>query len=108
MLPMITTTTTRKEFNTDLRKIFTPEHDLFTGGDFRGNHRDMMVIFDRKGDAITITTCWNRGSAGMFGNRRLENYNISTMLEGFKNDAEELNLAFSCEDNIPQGVSYPH
>jgi hypothetical protein len=30
------------------------------------------------------------------------------MLEGFKNDAEELNLAFSCEDNIPQGVSYPH
>ena len=108
MLPMITTTTTRKEYTTTLLEIFTPTYDRFTGGDFRGNHRDMMVIFDRKGDAITITTCWNRGSAGMFGNRVVESHNISTMVERFKNVGKELNLIFSCEDNIPQGVSYPH
>jgi hypothetical protein len=105
---MITTTTTRKEYTTTLSEIFTPVYDRFTGGDFRGNHRDMMVIFNRKRDALSITTLWNRGFGGMFGNRVVENYNISTMLEGFKNDAEEMNLAFFCEDNIPQGVSYPH
>lgn len=106
MFPMITTTTTA-EYTTTLREIFTPTYDRFTGGKFQGNHRDMMVIFDRKGDNLKITTLWNKGSVGMFGNRVVENYNIITMLDGFKNDAEELNLTFSCEDNIPQGVSYP-
>jgi hypothetical protein len=98
---------TMKSFSTTTREIFTPSFDRFTGGKFKGNHHDMMVIFERNNDNLNVTIVWAKNSAGMFNNRSIEKYSVSSMVKNLRSDAEDMGLLYSCDDNIPNGVSYP-
>jgi len=96
-----------KSYSTTTREIFTPEIDRFTGGKFKGNHHDMMVSFHRHGDQLTILIFWSKDSAGKFTKREVTDYSIESFLSEMKFDAEKMGLSFSCDDNIPNGFSFP-
>ena len=96
-----------KSHSTTTREIFTPTYDRFTGGVFNQNHNDMMVIFNRHSDELTVSIFWGKNSAGNFTQREITDYNISSFVNSMKSEFEEMGGLLFCEDDIPEGVSYP-
>ena len=94
-------------FSTTTREIFTPQFDRFTGGKFTVNHHDMMVLFHRHSDDLTVSIFWGKDSSGKFTKREITDYNIQSFVNKIKYEADEMGILYSCEDNIPDGLSYP-
>jgi hypothetical protein len=82
-----------------LAEINRPSYDLYTEGEFEGNHRDLLITRRREGDIITESTSWVRDTAGHFMNRKESSFSVSELA------AEASELGLELVDDIPQGFS---
>lgn len=85
--------------NITLTDIQRPLFDPYTGQNYQGNHRDLIVTRKRDGDTITESMAWQRDTAGHFTHRREQSFSAADMLR--MAEAE----GFQVTDDIPQGFS---
>ena len=82
-----------------LSHFLRPQFDLFTGGQFRGSHNDLVVIHKRDGNTITESVAWVKGFGGHFANRRTQTFFVSDII------ADCARHGIAVEDDVPHGRS---
>ena len=81
-----------------LSRLQRPTFDPFTGQEYKGNHRDLIISRKRNGDNVVESTAWKQDN-GHFVYRSERSFSVSAMVGMAESHGVKV------DDDIPQGVS---
>jgi hypothetical protein len=97
----------QKTYRTSTKEIFTPTYDPTIDRPYTGNHSGFLVSIRRNGDSVTVSHFGEKGFSPCRPLIRESTHSISELIADGRQLALENGFAYECDDNLPEGVSYP-